>query len=117
MDIHFTARRFKAHRELRNYALDTLRRLDKFYDGILRSDVILSYERKPNSLKRAEINLHIIGGTLSAKETTDDFAVSIDQAIEKLMRQLGRVKSRTKKDKRTIRKFKESLALPASEEE
>src|SRR5579862_4036522 len=111
MDIHFTARRFKAHKKLRDYALDTLKRLDRYYDGILRSDVILSFERKVNSLKRAEINVHLVKGTLSAKETSAEFAISIDRATDKLIRQLAKVKSKSKNDKRTIRRTKETQPI------
>lgn len=117
MDIHVTARRFKAHREVRDYALDSLRRLDKFYDGILRSDIILSFERKPASIKTAEINVHINGMTLTAKEKSDDFTISIDLALEKIIRQLDKVKSKSRKGNRTIRKMKESVVAGESEME
>lgn len=118
MDIHFTARRFKAHKAVRNYALNSLKKLDKYYDGIKRSDIILSFERKTNSVKTAEINLHINGMDLNAKETSDDFTISIDRAIEKLVRQLDRVKNKVRqKDKRASRKLKEGAVGPESENE
>ena len=109
MDIHFTARRFKAHREVRDYALNALKKLDTYYDGIGRSDIILSYERKPRSLKTAEINLRLHGVTLSASEKSDEFTISIDRAIEKVGRQLGKMKSKLiKKDRGVVRKIKSS---------
>jgi putative sigma-54 modulation protein len=111
MDVHITARRFKAHKEIRDYALASIQRLDKFYDGIIRSDVILSFERPTNSVKTAEVNIHIQGNTLSAKEKSADFILSLDRAIEKLMKQLERVKtkSRVRKQKfeRTTKQFEE----------
>ena len=107
MDIHFTARRFKAHKEIRDFALDSIARLDHFYDGILRSNVILSYERKPNSLKVAEINVHVGRRILTAKVRAAEFPIAIDQAIEKLVRQVDKLKSKSRKDKSTLRGLKE----------
>jgi len=112
MDIHFTARRFKAHQELRDHALSSIKKLDRFYDGIVRSDIILSFEHKPNSTKIAEINLRVFGTLLSAKEKSEDFHKSIDLALEKLERQLERVKTKLRvKDKRTLRQVKESMII------
>jgi putative sigma-54 modulation protein len=109
MDIHFTARRFKAHQEVRDHALTAIKRLDHYYDGIVRSDIILSFERKPNSVKTAEINVHVDSKVLVAKEKSEDFILSIDMALEKIMRQLDKYKTKVRrKDKRTLRSLKET---------
>ncbi|MFI5250942.1 MAG: ribosome hibernation-promoting factor, HPF/YfiA family [Bacteroidota bacterium] len=107
MDVHITARRFKAHKEIRDYALESIQRLDKFYDGILRSDVILSYERTMNSVKTAEVNVHIQGNTLNAKEKSEDFILSLDRAIDKLIKQLDKVKTKTRVRKRKLQNINE----------
>ncbi len=104
MDVHITARRFKAHKDIRDYALGSIQRLDKFYDGIIRSDVILSYERTTNSVKTAEVNVHINGNTLSAKEKSEDFILSLDRAIEKVIKQLDKVKTKTRVRKRKLQR-------------
>lgn len=117
MDIHFTARRFKAHKEVRDYAWESLQRLDKFYDGIIRSDVILSYERKTNSIKTAEVNVHIQGNTLSAKEKSEDFILSLDRALEKLVKQLDRVKTKSGIRKRKLQKLNTQFAPTEDEDE
>lgn len=110
MHIHFTARRFKAHETVRDHAIDSVKRLDKFYDGIVRADVILSYERTMNSLKTAEINLHVHGTVLFAKEKSEDFHKSIDLAVDKLERQLDKYKMKLrKKDKKQLRRVKETI--------
>ncbi len=117
MHIHFTARKFKAHSTVREHALDSVKRLDKYYDGIVRSDIILSFERPTNSIKTAEINLHVHGTTLSAKEKTEDFHKSIDLAVEKIERQLEKYKMKlTKKNKKTLRRVKEKSSEPGEEE-
>lgn len=107
MDIHFTARRFKAHGDVRNYALEAVKKLDKYYDGIVRSDIILSFERSTNSVKTAEIIIRLGRTTLSAEEKSEDFVKSLDLAIAKLERQLEKYKTKIrKKDKQTLRDVK-----------
>ena len=107
MDIHFTARRFKAHREVRDYALDAIKKLDKYYDGIVRSDIILSFERRLNSIKTAEIIIRAGRTVLSATEKSEEFIKSIDLAIGKLERQLDKYKTKIRrKDKKAIRNVK-----------
>lgn len=117
MDVHFTARKFKAHMALKNHAMTSIKALEKYYDGIMRGDVILSYERTSNSLKSAEINLHVGGSILSAKEKSEDFDKSIELAINKLTRQLSKYKTKTRmKNKKTLRRVKETTPEPESEE-
>jgi putative sigma-54 modulation protein len=116
MDIHFTARRFKAHDTIKEHAINAVKWLDKFYDGIVRSDIILSYERTTNSLKTAEINLHVHGTILTAREKTDEFHKSIDLAVEKLERQLAKYKTKLRmKNKKTLRRVKEKSVVPKEE--
>ena len=109
MQFHFTARKFRAHATLREHASDAVMRLPKYYDGIVRGDVILGYERSSNSVKWAEVTLHVHGTVLTATEKSEDFAKSIELAIAKLERQLAKYKSKIRlKDKKVLRRMKES---------
>jgi len=117
MDVHFTARKFKAHDTLKEHAIESIKRLDKFYDGIVRGDIILSYERTTNSLKTAEINLHVHGATLTAKEKSDDYHKSIELAVEKIERQLWKYKTKLQtKNKGIVRNVKEEISNTGDEE-
>ena len=108
MDTHFTARKFKARADLKKYAIEAVKKLDKYYDGILRADVILSYQRTTQSVKTAEVNLHVYGSTLSAKESSEEFLKSLELAIGKLERQLAKYKTKLRmKKKKTLRLVKE----------
>lgn len=109
MQFHFTARKFRAHATLREHASGAVMRLPKYYDGIVRGDVILGYERSANSVKWAEVTLHVHGTVLTATEKSEDFAKSIELAIAKLERQLAKYKSKVRlKDKKVLRRMKES---------
>ena len=118
MQIHFTARKFKARKNVKDHAAALVRKLDKYYDGIVRGDIILSYEGAPQSEKTAEVNLHVHGSMLSAKETSEDFVKSLDLAIDKLERQLAKYKTKLRsKNKKELRKVKEDkIASPPEEE-
>lgn len=104
MNVQVTARRFKAHESLKDYAIKEVKRLEKFNNDINKADVILSYERAHDSVKTAEIVLHMNGHNLLAKESSDDFKKSIDLAVVKLERQLGKLKTKTIEKKRTVKR-------------
>jgi putative sigma-54 modulation protein len=117
MEVHFTARKFRARRDLREYALSSVKKLDKYFDGILRADLILSYERSSQSVKVAEVNLHVYGTLLAAKEKSEDFRKSLDLALEKVERQLAKYKTKLRmKNKKTLRRVKEETAPMAFED-
>jgi putative sigma-54 modulation protein len=112
MDIHLTARKFRAREEIRKHAMTSVKKLDKFYDGIVRCDVILSFERTTNSLKVAEINLHVHGTVLTACEKSEEYFKSIDLAVEKLERQLAKYKTKLRmRNKKTLRRVKEETTV------
>ncbi|MBI4547641.1 MAG: ribosome-associated translation inhibitor RaiA [Ignavibacteriae bacterium] len=118
MHIHFTARKFKAHNDVREHAINSVKKLDKYYDGVVRTDIILSYERPSNSVKTAEINLHVHGTILTAKERSEDFHKSIDLVIGKIERQLAKYKTKVRlKNKRKLRRVKQETVEVLSEDE
>ena len=110
MNIKFTARHFRPHADVKEHALDTVKKLGKFYDGIMTAHVILSFERVTNSVKIAEINLHVYGTILTATEKSDDFHKSIDAAAAKVNVQLDKYKSKLRmKDKTRVRRIQDKV--------
>ncbi len=91
MQITFTARHFKASESLKSYAENEVNRLNKFFEGIVDCDIILSKERNNNI---AEISLKVSSGVLSVKESSEDFYKSIDLAVDKLERQIKKFKDK-----------------------
>ncbi|GBD89088.1 ribosome-associated inhibitor A [bacterium BMS3Abin03] len=94
MNVSITARKFKAHDSLKDHIKKELSSLRKYNDDITRADVILSYQNHRDSIKTAEITLHVPGQTLNATDNSDDFKKSINSSIEKLTRQLKTLKSK-----------------------
>jgi putative sigma-54 modulation protein len=94
MNVQFTARHFKPHDGLKEYALAQVSTLKKYYDGIVNGNIVLRFEKVKTSTKIAEINLSVYGTNLVAIEKTDDFYKSIDSAVIKLERQLIKYKDK-----------------------
>jgi len=100
MNILITARKFKARPGLKDFISSAVSTLKKYNDDILSADVKLSYLNSKDSIKNAEIILHVPGQTLNATEESDDFEKSVSRAVEKLSRQLKKLKTkRTSKSK------------------
>ncbi len=99
MNINITARKFKAKDSLKQFITDEVISLEKYYDGILDVDVILSYIHEKDSIKTAEIIAKIPGKIVNVSEDSDDFPKSINLGIDKLKRVLKK-----EKQKRTERK-------------
>ncbi|RPI15382.1 MAG: ribosome-associated translation inhibitor RaiA [Ignavibacteriae bacterium] len=97
MKFVFTSRHFKAHDSLKEFAEKEVDKLNKFFDGIMKCEVILSYEKPTNSIKIAEIiidtNTHTV---LTAKATSGDFLASMEMAFDKAVVQLKKLKDKLK---------------------
>ncbi len=94
MNISITSRKFKARDSLKDFVNSEVISLERFYDDILSADIILSYQNTSNSIKSAEIILKIPGMILKAAEDSDDYKKSISSAVEKLSRQLKKIKTK-----------------------
>ena len=84
----------------RGYAEEKLKKLKKYIDDPVDARVILSVEKFRNT---AEINLSSNGLSVNGKEEEKDMHMAIDNAVEKIERQL-------KKHKERIRDLKTNAA-------
>lgn len=110
MNVHFTARHFRARPDVKSHAIDAVEKLGKYYDGILSAEIILSFERTTNSVKTAEIVLHVYGGVLTAKQKSAEYMKSIDAAVAKLEVQLEKYKAKLRgKNKTKVRAIKQKV--------
>lgn len=95
MSFIFTARHFKAHDSLKEYAEEESMKFAKIYDGIIKTEVILSFDKPENSIKHAEIIVHAKNNhTFTAKESSDDFMKSIIGSMEKVETQIRKFKDK-----------------------
>ncbi len=96
MKISVTFRNSEGENWQKEYVEERLNKLKRYIDNPVDAHVILSVEKFRNS---AEINLTANGLNINSKEEEKDMHLAIDNAIEKIERQL-------KKHKEKIRGFK-----------
>jgi putative sigma-54 modulation protein len=97
MQFNFTARHFKAPENLREFAQAEAEKLNKFYDGLIKCNVILSTEKPTSTIKTAEIivtaNSHHV---FMGKVKTDDYRLSMERGFDKVKTQLKKFKEKLK---------------------
>jgi len=96
MKISVTFRNTEGEAWQKEYVEERLNKLKKYIDNPVDAHVILSVEKFRNS---AEINLMSNGLNINSREEEKDMHLAVDNAIEKIERQL-------KKRKEKIRDFK-----------
>lgn len=93
MKISVTFRNTEGDNWHKEYIDQKLKRLEKYLDTPLEVRVVLSVEKFRNV---AEVNLMTNGQTMNAKEEAKEMNLAIDNAVEKIERQLKKRKERTR---------------------
>ncbi len=91
MEIEITARHFKAPKELRTFVEKEVRRLTRYYDGVLNCHVVLS---RDNWHEVAEIVAFSKKHQFKAMEVGQKMDRAVILAVEKLKTQMMRYKSK-----------------------
>ena len=91
MKVSVTFRNKEGENWHKEYIDQKLRKLEKYLDTPVEARVVLSVEKFRNV---AEINLMTNGQNMNAKEEAKDMYLAIDNAIEKIERQLKKRKER-----------------------
>jgi putative sigma-54 modulation protein len=116
MEIRTTARHFELTENLRKFAEDEIKRLEKYYDHIIDCQLTMSVEK---SRQIAELTLKVYGTQLTAKAKAYDMYVAIEQVITKMETQIKKYKSKLR-DKKGAKKSppkKRPILQDESEEE
>jgi putative sigma-54 modulation protein len=92
MKISVTFRNTEGDDWHKKYIDQKLKKLEKYLDTPVEARVVLSVEKFRNV---AEVNLMTNGQILNAKEEAKEMSLAIDNAIEKIERQLKKRKERT----------------------
>ena len=91
MNISITARGGKASDRMKKYITDRIARKQRVYEGVIETEVILSYEKQTQV---AELKLKVQNKTIFVKERSDDIYKSIDMALDNCERQIKKIKER-----------------------
>jgi ribosomal subunit interface protein len=85
MQLTITGHHLDISTPLKEYVENKLERLQRHFDQITATHVILTVEKM---VQRAEATIHIAGGDLFAHAESDDMYAAIDALADKLDRQL-----------------------------
>jgi len=100
MNIDFTGRNIDITPAIRDYAGKVVAKLEKILDGPADAHIVLFVEKHRHV---AEVQVKTRAGTFSGQEETGDLYASINEAIDKVERQVRR-----HKDKRNARRRREA---------
>jgi putative sigma-54 modulation protein len=100
MEIRTTARHFQLTDNLRKYAEDEIKRLEKYYDHIIDTHLTMSVEK---SRQIAELTVKVYGTVLTSKAKAFDMYVAVEQVISKMESQIKKYKAKLR-DKKGAKK-------------
>ena len=91
MNISITARGGKASDRMKKYITDRIARKERVYEGVIETEVILSYEKK---IQVDELKLKLQSKTVFVKERSEEIYKSIDMALDNCERQIKKIKEK-----------------------
>ncbi|MDZ7807073.1 MAG: ribosome-associated translation inhibitor RaiA [Gracilimonas sp.] len=94
MKTTFTARHFEASTDLQQYCIDSVEKLEQFYDRIVMCDIVLQPSQSDENPHQAELIVKVPRKVLTAKETGKSYEQAIHNAIETVSRQLKKYKDK-----------------------
>lgn len=94
MKTTFTARHFEASDTLKQYSVDSVQKLDQFYDRILTCDIILEPTPDDEEPQQAELNVKIPQKLINAKEQAQTYEQAMNRVVENVTRQLKKYKNK-----------------------
>jgi len=97
MNISIQSVRFTVSEHLNQFADQKVSKLEHFFDGIVKAEVILKLDKSESSENKiAEIRLKLPGGELFSKKQTKTFEESVDLACDALRKQLLKWKEKVR---------------------
>tara|TARA_B100000676_G_C17466997_1_gene526634 strand:+ start:243 stop:548 length:306 start_codon:yes stop_codon:yes gene_type:complete len=85
MQLSITGHHLTVTEPLRDYVTEKRQKLERHYDHITNTHVVLSVEKLQH---RAEATIHISGAELFAESDCDDLYAAIDKLTDRLDRQI-----------------------------
>ncbi len=96
MEIRTTARHFDLTDNLKKFAEDEIKRLEKYYDHIIGCHLTMSVEK---SRQTAELTVKVYGTMLTSKAKAFDMYIAVEQVITKMESQIKKYKSKLREKK------------------
>lgn len=93
MQINLTGHHIEITDSLRNYVNDKMGKLERHFDKVSNTHVILSVEK---DMHKAEATVHMTGNDIFAESHEPDMYAAIDFLVDKLDRQVKKYKEKLK---------------------
>ena len=94
MNVNVQSIKFDADKKLIEFIEKKASKLDKFFDGIIGTDVFLRLDNQSMDNKKVEIRLNIPGNDLFAERSSKTFEESVDLCVDALKIQLQKAKEK-----------------------
>ena len=120
MQVNITFRGMESTESLKSYVKERIEHVEKYFDRSVEAHAVLSLERY---LHHADITIQAGSYLLRGKTRSEDMYKSIDEAVDKIEKQLKRYKDKLKSTKRgredesTLRGHHQVFAAPAEHDE
>ncbi|MDR3012447.1 MAG: ribosome-associated translation inhibitor RaiA [Chitinispirillales bacterium] len=93
MDVKITSRHTKASQELQDTIIAEINKLERFYDKVTSCHVVLDSE---SLVKTVEITMNAHGQQVVASAKAENLGKALDDAIDKVGRQLKKMNEKKK---------------------
>lgn len=94
MQLNVSGQQIEITEPLRNYVAEKIGRIQKHFDHVTNTNVVLHFEKKKNR-HMAEATINAKGAQLHANSEGDDMYAAIDALADKLDRQVLKHKEKT----------------------
>ncbi len=94
MQLNVSGQQIEITEPLRNYVAEKIGRIQKHFDHVTNTNVVLHFEKKKNR-HLAEATINAKGAQLHANSEGDDMYAAIDALADKLDRQVLKHKEKT----------------------
>ena len=98
MNVEITLRQYEANDRVKEYDETEVKRIEKIFDRIPSAQIVLE---KSKEGEQAELTLTVLGKRLVASEASRDMLKSIDLVVEKMERQIQKLKGKRFTNART----------------
>jgi len=98
MNLTISGHHLEVTPALRTYVTSKLDRITRHFDQLVDIKVLLSVEKQKEKEKRqrAECTIHVKGNDMFAESANEDLYAAVDSLMDKLDRQIGKHKEKTK---------------------
>lgn len=112
MNVIVTGRHVEVTDALKKYATDKIEKFERFEANITEANFVFSLEKHNH---KVEASLKVNGHSIQADSVTEEMYSSIDEVLDKLGRQIRKMKDKT--DSKRKSGEKQTMALAAAGEE